>query len=29
MLLKVSSKLNWSKIDQNSNAFMQFRKILI
>jgi hypothetical protein len=29
MLLKVSSKLNWNKIDQNSQSFCQFRKILI
>jgi hypothetical protein len=29
MLLKVSSKLNWNKIDHNSESFNQFRKILI
>jgi hypothetical protein len=29
MLLKVSSKLNWNKIDQNSKSFNQFRQILI
>lgn len=29
MLLKVSSKLNWNKIDHNSESFNQFRKMLI
>lgn len=29
MLLKVCSKLNWSKIDQKSHSFSTFRQILI
>lgn len=29
MLLKVCSKLNWSKIDQSSKSFSQFRQMLI
>lgn len=29
MLLKVCSKLNWTKIDQQSKSFSQFRQILI
>ena len=29
MLLKVCSKLNWSKIDQKSQSFSKFRQILI
>ena len=29
MLLRVSSQLNWNSVDQNSESFKQFRKILI